>query len=437
MNPIRLLSLAVASSLFALPAFASITPTEGFVNTPVTAAPGGTFLGGMDLRSPNSAVLFDGTSIVEIDTATGALLHTWYTPAGFVFGSFVAVAPSGDFMVFGESTNNTLRKIPFDGSPSSVIATVVFAYDIAFTSDRVAYVSSSPSFVTNDVYRLDLDTGAVDLVAQTNGASGPLAVDASGDLLCSTAAGTFPPPAGAQKILRFTASQLAWASGPGVLSEIDGSIFTAGFTGIADMVLDEEGDLIASVDFDGLSGNRFLVEFFPNGTIRRTLGEAPPFEYAGALAFRGNGAAPAAFESFQPTEGGTLAVLSTDFFSYNDLDILRPQRATTELTPPSPLPMGPFTFEIENGPSQGVAVTLIAAALGPQFVIYNSAAPMLFDIAPAAVVSVVLLPLSPNGDFKTQAINHGGSGTAYVQCVMIDGSGFAVGTTAPLTITLQ
>lgn len=437
MHSTRSLGPALASSLFAFPAFASITPTEGFVNQPVTAAPGGTFLGGMDLRTPNSAVLFDGTSVVEIDTATGALLHTWYTPAGFVFGSFVAVAPSGEFMVFAESTNNTLRKIPFDGSPSTQIATVVFAYDIAFESDDVAYVSASPAFTTNDIYRLDVNTGALDVVAQTVGASGPLAVTAAGDLLCATAAGTFPPPIAAQQILRFTASQIATVIGPGSLAEMDATVFTSGLTGIADMVLDEEGDLIATVDFDGQSGNRFIMEYFSNGTPRRLLGEAPSFEYTGSLAFRGNGNAPAAFEAFQPADGGTLAVLSTDFFSYNDLDILHPQRATTDLSPANPVPMGPFTFEIEKGPSQGVAVTLIAAALGPQFVVYNSAAPMLFDVAPAAVVSVVLLPLSPNGDFKTQATNHGGSGTAYVQCVMIDGSGFAVGTTAPLTITLQ
>jgi len=426
-------SLLTFSLLALLPSvsLASVTAGAGFSNTAVAAAPGGAFPGGMDLLPSGHVAIFDGSAVVEVDPADGSVLGTLYTPPGFVFGSFVKTDPTGSFLLFGESLLHTITKIPLDGSPTSVVATVSNNFDCAFDAVGAAYVTASPSGTTTQVYRLNLVNGATDQILEITGPTGPLAFDAMNNLYYAEASGTFPAPQGQQTIYRFAKAKVQTATGPGHLTESDGIAFVPGVTSVADLVFDDEGDLIASDSSEGT-----IREYDAGGNLSATIATEEPSKGITNLAFAaGNG--PSVFGPFQDASGGTLVALSSDFFSYNDLNVLTPARPTLGTTPNSPIPAGPLTFEVDGGPANGTVLVLVCAqGLATEVAAYAGVTPLLVGVDHNTLVGAFVLALDGAGSVNIPA-NHGGAPAAiFVQGFAHDGAGF-VGSTPPAAIVLK
>ncbi len=438
MSASRFSCIAALAAVVA-PAFAAgaVSVSPGFQSSLSTPAPG-FFISGMDFLPNGNLAVFDGNSIVEVDRASGAVLATLYTPPGFVFGSFVQTAPNGQFLLFGNSTNDQIVKIPLDGGPPSPITTLHYNFDLVFESDDSALVSAATIPGHNEIVRVDLNSGATDVIADFLGASGPLALDRFGNLYYCEAANTFPPPPGGQDVLRFDAAVVATAAGPGVLTVNDATIVVSGLTTGTDMIIDEEGDLVIAVDGNEASHDMTVREYTTGGTLKSTLAESNAFEYIGPIAFRGNGTTkPSAFGAFQPENGGSLALISTDFFNFTDLQIFTPKRATLETNPPSPIPLGNFTFELDDGPPSGVALLFLATSnLATEIPVFSGGVPFLFGIDPSTIVLSVAIPLDAQGELSIPTTNHGTSGTVHVQAALLT-SGGGVGTTTPLALTLQ
>jgi hypothetical protein len=419
---------------------AQLVAQPGWQSAAVPAAGPGGFVGGLAPLPNGNAAVFDGSAVVEVDVTSGAVLTTLYQPASSVFGSFLVLSPSREFLLFGESSFATITKIPLDGSPVSVVATVQSAYDLAFASDAVAYVSASPSFGTANVLRLDLTSGANDVMVETQGASGPLVVAPNGDLYYAEADITFPASQFQQDILRFSAGQLAAAIGPTHHTETDGAIFVAGLTTISDLAVDSEGNLVAAIDADGLSGNNQIVEYRPDGQPASVLADQAGFDYVGYLAMAVTPESVATFAHFQPADGGTILAVATDFFSFNDLVLVRPERATLDVSPQSPLPIGNFTVSLANGPPNGFALVLVASQpLAPEVVVMQQGTPFFFGVLPGTIAAMVVIPLDAEGAFAASASHHGGGvgGVAYLQAALIDSLGRGVGTSTTLPLALQ
>ena len=430
-----LLSLALSGAALSGPlspvAAAGLTPGAGFSGAAVAAAPAGAFPGGMDLLPNGNAAIFDGAAVIEVDPSTGAVVKTIFTPPGFVFGSFVKTDPTGTYLLFGESSNHTITKIPLDGSPASVVATVTFNFDLTFDAVGVAYVSASPSFVTTQVYRLNLPSGTTDQILEFAGPSGPIAFDATNNLYYAEASSSFPAPQGQQTIYRFSKAQVQSATGPGFLTIADGIAFVPGMTSVADLAFDGQGDLLVSDSSEGL-----VREYDAGGNLRGVVGSEAPFNAVTTLAYADDAGA-SAFGAFQPADGGTLLALSTDFFSFNDLNVLTPARPTLGTTPASPVPNGPLTLDLAGGPALGTALGLVCAqGLGAEVPAYSNGTPLLVGVDAGALLGAFVLPLDAQGELSVAANHAGAPATIFVQAFVNDGGGF-VGSSETAKIELQ
>ena len=276
-------TLALLISLSASTATASVTPADGWSATAVPSAAPGAFVGGMDFLPGGNVALFDGTSVVEVDPASGAVVQVLFTPNSLVFGSFVKTDPGGEFLLFGESSNQELIRIPLDGSPASVVTTITFNFDCAFESSHHALVSAAPgAFGTTDILRVDLASGTTDLIARLDGASGPVALDPQGNLYYGENSTRFPAPVGQQSVLRFSAAKVASAIGPSFLTNSDAQPFITGLTNPSDIVVDEEGDLFVS---EGSEGS--VRQYTPGGQPRDDVAFEGAFHSVGTLALFG------------------------------------------------------------------------------------------------------------------------------------------------------
>ncbi len=430
-RPFRSVGLVAAALLPLVSPFAAaaVVPAAGFSVHAVAAAPAGAFPGGLDVLPNGHVALFDGQAIVELDPSTGAVVQTLHAPAAAVFGSFVRTDPTGTFLLFGESSAGTITRVPLDGSPATVVATIPFNYDCAFDAVGAAYVSASPSFVTTQVFRVDLGSGGTDLILDMPGPSGPIAFDATNALYYADADPSFPPAAGAQTVFRFPAAKLAAATGPSHLTVADGAPFVTGLTAVPDLVFDGRGDLLLADDGE-------LREYDAGGNPKRTVGAEAPFHAITTLAFAA-GAGDATYDAYQPADGGAVFALSSDFFSFNDLNVVEPAPATLSITPANPIPAGPLTLDVADAPAHGTAFLLVATQPLPSNVtVHAGLVPLSVGVDLGTLVGGALLPLDAQGALILPATNPGGPATFAAQAIVLDGA-TPVGTTNAAVATLR
>ncbi len=418
-------------ALFASPSDASISVTQGLQNAVVSAAPGGAFTAGLDWLPNGNVALFDGAAVVEVDPATGVVVNTLFAPAGLVFGSFVKTDPTGRFLLFGESANQTITRIPLDGSAATVVATITFNFDCAFSPSGKLYVSAAPgAFGTSQVLLLDPMNGATSVIANLAGPSGPIAFDAAGNLYYAEASAQFPAPAGQQSIYRFGAAAVAAAEGGLDLTFAHGTVFGAGVTSVADLAFDGQGDLIY---VDGGS----TWELDPGGLPKLLLGSEAGFNSITTLAYRDD-PGPGWFEPFQTGGDGTLAAISTDFFSFNDLNVIRPRPTEIGTSPAGPIPDGPFTFFVQDGPPSGSVLLFAAPNLVPSYTLFGNGVPLGFALDPSALVPAGIVALDGNGAVTVPAVNPApAAGTFHVQGFALDAAVQVRGSSNAATIVLQ
>ncbi|MCC7171261.1 MAG: hypothetical protein IT459_12485, partial [Planctomycetes bacterium] len=213
---------SIVSVVLSATALGPFQVQPGFSGTSLAIAPASAFVGGLAPMPGGHLAMFDGSSVVEIDPATGVIVRVMLTPAAFTFGSFLALDPTSTFLVFGESSNGTLTRIPLDGSPASHLATVQFNYDGAFDARGALFVAhGNVTFTGTNLVRIDVDTGAVQTIASLPGPSGPIAIDGAGNVLYGVNSPAFPAPPGSGSIVAFSAAQVAGAPASGVLTDAD------------------------------------------------------------------------------------------------------------------------------------------------------------------------------------------------------------------------
>jgi len=247
---------ALALSAIVLP-FASADVTgAGYGVDATNLLPNFTTLAAHDTLSNGNRVVYDGSQ-VWIESAGGTLLQLLDNPTSNQWLGFIEVDPSETFAVFGETTQGRLFRVPLSGGPSTPITVLQNAYDLAFESTTSALVSAAvcdPGFTvcTNYLYRLNLVSGATQVLASVDGPSGPIAIGPSGDVFVGTLPTGFAIPPDSCSILKFSASQIA--SGPFPLTQVDAVTFTPNLDGAASMAV------------DSVTGHVFLAESLVFGT---------------------------------------------------------------------------------------------------------------------------------------------------------------------------
>ncbi|MFO1029812.1 MAG: hypothetical protein U1F60_01925 [Planctomycetota bacterium] len=388
------------------------------------------------LQTPSGIVLCTGTELQL--HASGQPAQTLLSLPSFAFGSFT-IPVGSQHVLFGENTTNRLWLVPLAGpAPSSPLATVTFNYDAVLLTPQTALLSAKlGGFATpdNDLVALDLTNGSWTSIASLPGASGPLALLDNGDVLYATSSLAFPTPPGTAELLRFPRATIDQAiANQTVLGPNSATVVLGGLDAASDLAVDDDGDVFY---VDWMQNN--VREIHDVGSSQALLG-APLLGYVGtpvspaALQFV-PGAGIGVFEPFQP-RNGTLLVHATDFGSTNQLSSVVAAEAAVALSGPSPLPSGPFSFDVSGGPANGMALLVfdLQSPVGPMPMFLGGyEQPLWWEAALLGSTTVeVLAQLDGTGAISLASTNPGlvGLPSALVQVGFVSTDG-VLGATAP------
>lgn len=270
--------------------------------------------------SDGNRVFFDGSSI-DLYDGQGTWLQNLGTFATPVWTSFLILDPTETYALVGEVSNMDIFKVPLDGSGRSLVTTLNFNYDAVFEDANHVIVSQSIGWGNpNNLVRVDVDTGATELVATLDGPSGPVAIDANGALYYGTVSPIFPAPPGSSSILTWTSAQ---THGTLPLTEGHAAVFH------------DELDAAASLAIDPVYGNVFVAESVYGGTSRilelngssgrivDTIAQGFSFLTRIEL-MRGNDVGH--FHAYQPADGVFM-----HYDNGNEVVTVKPRRPSAEL----------------------------------------------------------------------------------------------------------
>lgn len=309
---------------------------------------------------PNGEIIaFDGWTVAR-HAFDGDLIQILATLPSFVFPSFAVLAPSGAYVLIGESSNGDVFRVDLTRGDVSLVTNLFFNFDAAFEDDDHVIVSAASCGFGcgNQLFRVTVSTGATVLVADVAGSSGPVAVHPGGDVYYATLAAAFPAPAGSTEVIRWDPALL---DGITVRDETDATIVAAGFDGAAGLAIDPVlGDpYVLETNFgSGINRVRRVGTGPPDSPI---LVEGAPFLSMANLEFSA-GDGKAFFRGFQPESGGTLRYSTTDFFSVYERNQLEPLRPPAFFTGPGTSGPGALTLELEDGPSNGLAFVIFGSS---------------------------------------------------------------------------
>lgn len=387
---------------------------------------------------PAGTVYFDGFDLRLDGQAAPLLSFTAYT-----FGSFVL--PLGaTHVLFGESSSGDLWRVPVAGGAAQQVGNIGFSYDAAMLDDNRIVVSAKSggwSSPDNDLLVMDLLTSQLQPVARFPGASGPVAVDAAGHVYYATASLFFPPPAGSVDVYRLLRSDVEAALLAGtVLTIADAQLVFAGLDAAIDIEFDDDGDLFYS-DFVNL----VVGELHDAAGAQATLGAAMldygavPFS-AGSLQFVPETVVtPQVFEPMQPA-GGRLLVYETDYVNVTQLRRIEALRPTLSASAASPIPSGVFSFDVTDGPANGVGLLAFAAGVPGQTVavsLFGIEQPLLLDAGLGATPVVVPFVYDSSGAASLPVANPGFAvaWNALAQAIGLSPSG-VIGSTGSLAVQI-
>jgi hypothetical protein len=346
---------AASAALLVASASAQVFPDSGFAQDAPLDLMGDRAYGSL---SDGGFISFDGLSFERYDAA-GALVVTYGTTGAFLFPSFVEIDPSETLAVVGESSNGDLFAIDLVSGTVTTVANMAFNYDLAFDSiPGLAYVSASLGGfgAGNDIVRLDLVSGATTVVAHVQGPSGPLEVDANGDLFYVTVyeGANWPPPLGEEDLILWSDAQLDSGN---LLSEADALYLTAGLNGGSSIEYDPHSGYLFLANTNSQGAAHEILRLDTTGDILDLVAKAPT--WIANLEVTGDGG-PGTLAPFQPL-GARLHVQNTDFGgSLRDRATLVPARTQASFVGPASGKAGPATVTFDGAPMGGSVVILLA-----------------------------------------------------------------------------
>lgn len=200
--------------------------------------------------SNGRTLVFDGLH-VDVIGALGQLERRVATLPSFCFPSFVVADPTLPRAWIAESTHDAVLAVDLVSGAVTALASIHFAYDATYESPTSLLVSASPCGFScgTELIRLDVASGFATTLADLGGASGPVAIDASGGLLYAFQASAIPLP-GQIGIAGWSAALLA--SG----HALDATNATKRVTGL---------DGAGAMDCDRRGGHLFVAQSRFNG----------------------------------------------------------------------------------------------------------------------------------------------------------------------------
>jgi hypothetical protein len=199
-------------------------------------------IGGLEYGPNGERLIYENAEIRATVADVTTVLATIDPP---VFGSFLRLAPDGDSVYFGESSNHQILRVPLAGGDPVLVDHVFLNFDLAFAPDAAGPVLASQGFVVgygtsaeSSVWLLDEDPDVEndEIIASVSRFSGPLTFDPDGNLYIMTS-GRSDPVSGlpSEVLVRFTPTQLESAIGDGALSLGDGEELADALDGLLNL----------------------------------------------------------------------------------------------------------------------------------------------------------------------------------------------------------
>lgn len=346
-------AIALQTFFFAAAAFATDTLQPGFEL--VSSTPNVYAFDAYATLADGRRVRFDGNN-VDLETAGGSQIATLFSIQPAVFTSFVAIAPDETFALVGESSNGKIYRVSL-ASGGAELCDLDLNFALAFEDANHALVSAgTPSFTSNEIHRVDLTTGATTKIAELAGPSGPLDVDAAGNLFYCTQSLVFPPPPGSSSVLRWTSAQTHSGT---VLTEADATTFVASLDGGSSLRVERKfGHLFLTETPFGAPTR--LREFTETGAAFDVVVEST--DTLTGIEFH-YGAGAASFQAFQP-QNVTLVYRSTDYTLFTStIQTVVPKRPTLTLSGPGLTGPGVVHFNVAHA-DPNASVFVISGPIG-------------------------------------------------------------------------
>jgi hypothetical protein len=417
----------LAPSALALPPFQADTISPGLALQGPSRS-----IGALDAYATlpdGDRVVFDGleVSLVHDD---GTLVSVLGTASRFGYPAFVVPDPAHGYAIVAESSAGKIRRVDLGGAGMSFLAELDFAYDAVLEDGPSALVSAAPCGYNcgSEIYRLDLLSGALSLVASVSGPSGPLARDADGNLYYGLQNSASPPQP--VPILRWTKAQV---EGGTLLHETDATTFAAGLDAPSSMKFDPVSRHLIVAD-SPFVGTCRIREFTAAGQVLGSLVES--------AVYLGNvepavTSGPGSCQAFQP-EGVALRFRRTNFLrgtsEIRTLDAVRPQAT---MSGPGLSGPGPVTFQVTGAfPNASLIVVVgLKSTYDPSEPTYDLGTFLLhtgIDLAHARRLTTI--PTDGLGAATFTFQNPGGlEGTRMFQGWIRDPSGILVGTSTAVS----
>ena len=167
------------------------------------------------------------------------------------------------------------------------------------------------------------------------------------------------------------------------------------------------------------------------------------FDLQGLTYVRYRPATVGAFEWYQPSGSGELALLDTNFYSTHEVLRVRPARPVLTSTPASPIPVGGYLLDLEGGVPGGVVLMFVAGDVAAGEVPLANRqwpAPLFLGLdLTAGLFLAQVFALDAGGEIRWSAKNPGLAGlTLGVQGFVGEtASGPFYGTSQPLQLVYQ
>lgn len=412
-----LLAASLLGSALTSTTFAQVNTSEGFaVAGSIDLSPYcGTFPA-VHVFTDGSILIFDGRNTSH-RSADGTILRDYGTRPSSVFASFVRVDEAAGLAYIGESSFGTISELDLDTGTTRVLNTLVFNFDLAFdVVPGLAYVTGSPAgFGANALYRLDLVSGDLSQVAQLDGFSGPVEVDALGNVVVSVDPGLFPIPADSVKLVRFDSVEVTL--GTVLTDEDDGEDFSVAYDGISSLDYDPQTDRFSVVEVNtGATGSESYAWSVDDlGNRAELVATVPGFAGGAQLVQSGIGTA---FAAYQP--GYTsLRISYSQCFGNGSADIFNivPQQASAVFVGPGSMMTGPAFIDVEGGIPNGYASLWVARSLAWEPI------PHIDDIGGLYPVALQASPAAFGRRFSPILLNSSGAGgLLFTQTPAIEGA---------------
>lgn len=396
--------------------------TEAVISNPVPFASRATL-------SDGRIIDFDG-QFVTLTSADGLTVTSLHDFGVSNFSGILVPSLDETFVVVGESSNGDLFTVDLSVGGATFVTNLPFNFSAVFESATSLIVSAgAPSFADNNLVRVDLTTGNQTLLAMVEGPSGPVAIDAFGNVYLATVASGFPAPPGGTEVLLYLASQL---TGAPVLTEFEGSPIGVGFDGASSMVVDPAFNRVYLAENNFGSGTNRIWNVSGSQASSELLYEGPTGDWVTIDRFD-TGTGPGVFAAYQPEAGsGRILAGRTDFFSFDDRFDLTPKRPELNITS---APFGTstsFTLDVTDGRpnSPMILVYGLTPAPGtPEVSVIPGVLPLLsdFDLGSLEIFPFPLL-LDGSGEVSLPFVADSISNVSF-QGLVLDEGFFGVATT--------